>query len=141
MSVVIDASAALGWVFEDEASEVTDQLFDEVRDYGGQVTSFWHLEVANAVLSAIKRNRIERVDAYQRLELISVLPINSDVETADLAWGRIIRLAQEYQLTTYDAAYLELAIRLDCQLASFDKALCRAAIEANVPLYFETKVP
>ena len=49
MSVVIDASAALGWIFEDETSDLTDQLFNDVRDFGGHVTSFWHLEVAKLI--------------------------------------------------------------------------------------------
>jgi predicted nucleic acid-binding protein len=141
LSVVIDASAALGWVFEDETSELTDQLFDHVRDFGGQVTSFWHLEVGNAVLGAVRRNRIDLADAYERLDLIASLPIIADVESPELAWGRTIRFAQEYHLTTYDAAYFELAQRLRCPLASFDKALCRASRLVDLPLYFDTLVP
>jgi predicted nucleic acid-binding protein len=141
LSVVIDASAALGWVFEDETSEFTNQLFDYVRDFGGHVTSFWHLEVGNAVLSAVKRNRIDLADAYERLSLIAALPIVADLESPERAWGRTIRLAQEHQLTTYDAAYFELALRLGSSLASFDKALCRASRQVNLPLYFDGIVP
>jgi predicted nucleic acid-binding protein len=136
VGVVIDASAAMGWIFEDEASEITDQLFDYVRDNDGYVTSFWHLEIANAVLGAVKRNRIEINDAYERLELIGKLPIKVDADSSRLAWAETLRLARKYQLTTYDAAYFELAIRLGWfPLASFDKALLRAAALASLPVY------
>ena len=43
-------------------------------------------------------------------------------------------MAVKHALTLYDAAYLELALRLRLPLATFDKALCRAAEAEGVRL-------
>jgi predicted nucleic acid-binding protein len=74
-ALVIDSSAALSWCFEDEASERTDALFEQVRDQGAIVLGFWHLEVANVLLQAEKRGRITIADVTMRLGLIAELPI------------------------------------------------------------------
>ena len=110
-ALVIDSSAALSWCFEDEASPETDALFERVRDLGAVVPGLWHLEVANVLLQAEKRGRITAGDVTMRLDLIAALPITTDSETTARAWREILALARAQGLTTYDAAYLELAIR------------------------------
>jgi predicted nucleic acid-binding protein len=110
-ALVIDSSAALSWCFEDEASPGSDALFEQVRDHGAVVPGLWHLEVANLLLQAEKRGRITAADVAMRLELIAELPITTDGETIARAWREILALARAEGLTTYDATYLELAIR------------------------------
>lgn len=103
MSLVIDASVTLAWCFEDEASPETDAIAELVRERGAVVPSLWHLE------------------------LISVLPILIDHETPGRAWREVLALARSQKLTTYDAAYLELALRRGFPLASQDSDLIAAA--------------
>ena len=110
-ALVIDSSAALSWCFEDEASPETDALFERVRDLGAVVPGLWHLEVANVLLQAEKRGRITAGDVTMRLDLTAALPITTDSETTARAWREILALARAQELTTYDASYLELAIR------------------------------
>ena len=126
-ALVIDSSAALSWCFEDEASPESDALFQQVRDQGAVVPGLWHLEVANVLLQAERRGRITTGDVAMRLELIAELPITTDNETTARAWREILALARAEGLTTYDAAYLELAIRRGLPLQTKDAALITAA--------------
>jgi len=134
VSVVIDASVALTWCFEDEASPQTDALFERVRDGGAVVPALWHLELANVLLQAEKRGRIATGDVATRLELIAELPIATDHEAAARAWREVIALARAERLTVYDAAYLELAVRRGLPLSSRDDALVGAAHRIGVAI-------
>lgn len=131
-ALVIDTSVALVWCFEDEASPTSDALLDQVRDEGAVVPGLWHLEVANVLLQAEKRGRITGADIAMRLRLIAELPIDTDSETAARAWREILALARAEGLTTYDAAYLELAIRRGLPLLTKDQALIAAAQRTGV---------
>jgi predicted nucleic acid-binding protein len=134
VSLVVDSSVALTWCFEDEASPHTEALFERVRDDGAVVPGLWHLELANVLLQAEKRRRITTSDVATRLELIAELPIVIDHEMAARAWREITTLARAEGLTTYDAAYLELAIRRGLPLATRDDALIGAARRIGVAL-------
>ncbi len=125
-ALVIDSSAALSWCFEDEASPGSDALFEQVRDHGALVPGLWHLEVANVLLQA--------ENVAMRLELISELPITTDNETTTRAWREILALARVEGLTTYDATYLELAIRRGLPLMTKDAALIAAAGRSGVAI-------
>jgi predicted nucleic acid-binding protein len=131
-ALVIDSSAALSWCFEDEASPESDALFEQVRDQGAVVPGLWHLEVANVLLQAERRGRITTGDVAMRLELIAELPITTDNETTARAWREILALARAEGLTTYDATYLELAIRRGLPLQTKDEALITAAKRTGV---------
>lgn len=129
---VLDCSVALSWCFEDEATPETDALLDRVRDEGAVVPSLWHLELANVLLQAERRRRISAEDAATRLGLIAALPILTDQETTIRAWHDILSIARVEGLTTYDAAYLELAIRLGVPLLTKDSDLIAAARRRGV---------
>jgi len=131
-ALVIDSSVALGWCFEDEASPRFDALLEQIRDEGAVVPGLWHLEVADVLLQAEKRGRITAADMALRLELIAELPIGTDNETTARAWREILAVAAAEGLTTYDAAYLELAIRRGLPLLTKDQALIAAAQRTGV---------
>ncbi len=129
---VLDCSIAVSWCFEDEASEVCDALLERVRDEGALVPSLWHLELGNVMIQAERRGRILPADVAIRLGLISELPIVTDDQTPIRALHEILTLARTEGLTTYDAAYLELAIRRGLPLATNDKRLRNAGINMGV---------
>jgi len=131
-AVVVDASVALAWCFEDEASPATDAVLDRVKDEGAIVPSLWHLELGNILLLAERRGRTIQGGIVARLELMGQLPIAIDAETTGRAWREILTLARAERLTTYDAAYLELAVRRDLPLATKDEALLGAARRIGV---------
>ena len=132
--VVIDSSVALSWCFEDEATPETDALFDHVRDKGAVVPGLWHLELGNVLLQAERRGRIKAADVAVRLGLIAELPISVDQETTSRAWREIISIARSERLTTYDATYLELAVRYQLPLLTKDAELAEAAKRLGVPV-------
>jgi len=132
---VIDSSIALTWCFEDEASPQTDELFERVRDDGAIVPGLWHLEIANVLLQAERRGRISRADVAQRLALIADLPISIDQETVPRAWRDILSLARSEGLTTYDASYLELALRRGLPLMTKDQELADAARRIGLAVF------
>jgi len=133
-AIVLDSSVALSWCFEDEASPEMDAIYERVRDEGGIVPSLWHVEVGNVLVQAEKRGRISAAAVAARLESLAQLPISIDIEAPARAWGAIVFLARTEGLTTYDAAYLDLAMRLGLPLATNDRDLADAARRAAVPV-------
>jgi predicted nucleic acid-binding protein len=135
-AVVVDASVALAWCFEDEASPATDAVLDQVKRQGAIVPSLWHLELGNVLLLAERRGRTIQGGIVARLALMAQLPITVDAETTGRAWREILALARAERLTTYDASYLEVAVRRGLPLATRDEALLGAAKRIGVPVLF-----
>ena len=94
----------------------------------------WPLEVGNTLLIAERRQSIAAGDHRQLLRRLATLPIVTDIETAPRAWHETVELAERHRLTLYDATYLELSLRRQLPLATFDAALQRAATAAGVQL-------
>lgn len=125
--IVIDASIALSWCFEDEASEETDAIAARIIDTGAIVPGLFKLEMANILLQAERRGRITPAQVAATIALLDELAIPVDGETADRAWRETLGLARAHALTSYDAAYLELALRRGAALATRDRKLAEAA--------------
>lgn len=135
MGFVADASATLPWCFEDEATAATETLLERLRS--GEpaiVPAHWPTEVINGLIMAVRRGRIdpERVTRFARD--LAALPIRIEPPLAPSTWDAVIRVATEYQLTVYDATYLELAKRTSLPLASLDGDLRKAALAAGIIL-------
>ena len=132
---VLDCSATLPWIFGDEATKATDRLLDDLAA-GAQawVPALWHLELGNVLVAAQKRGRIDRAGIEGFLSRLGAYRIAVDGETMTRAWNKTLDLAVQYQLSTYDAAYLELALRRNFPLVTLDAALIKAATASGVPL-------
>jgi predicted nucleic acid-binding protein len=130
--IVIDASVVLAWCFRDERTEVTGRLLERARIEAIAVPILWHLEIANVLALAERRGRITMAESAELIALLETLEIVVDEETWSRAFGRILDLSREERLTAYDAAYLELAMRLGIPLASKDHDLCDAAERVGV---------
>lgn len=128
MSLVLDSSATMARLWEDETTPAIQRLFELVRDHGAWVPSLWRLEVANALEMDARRGRHPTEFRDGAFADLALLPIRVDPETDLQAWGATARLAAKHRLTIYDAAYLELAIRRKIPLATLDREL-RAAAE------------
>lgn len=134
MSLVIDVSLTMAWYFEDESTPATDALLDRVASDGAVVPSLWRLEVANVFQSAVRCQRIDAVYRDTSLAELGYMPITVDADAATYAWSTILRLAERFSLTVYDAAYLELARRRSLPLATLDRELRAAAAAVDVEL-------
>lgn len=111
MSLVLDASLAFGWYFEDERTAAANAVLDEVVETGAVVPALWRLEIVNGFQNAIRRKRIDMVFRDRAIAQLSARPITVDPDTDAHAGTTTLQLADRFQLTAYDACYLELAQR------------------------------
>jgi predicted nucleic acid-binding protein len=132
---VLDASVAVAWCFEDEATKFTEGVLD-LFSTGAEalVPSIWPLEIANALLVAERRKRIALAQVAALLQRIAGLPISIMPVDAARAFEQILSVARQQELSEYDASYLELALRQGLPLATLDVALRRSARATGVPL-------
>lgn len=131
---VLDCSITMAWCFEDESNEYTDSILENLSVAKAIVPTIWSLEVANVLLLAKKNKRITEIQSASFIDALSVLPIVVDPFTSTRALHSIFVLAEQSELTIYDAAYLELAIRERIPLLTLDKSLSKAAKKFNIPL-------
>lgn len=133
-SFVLDTSVTMSWFFEDEATPSSLAVLDAFRTDRALVPSLWPLEVANVLLVAERRGRTNEARSSRFIALLNSLPISVDPATADQALTTTLHLGRQFGLSSYDASYLELAMREGCPLATLDEKLCRAAEQSGVPL-------
>jgi len=131
---VVDCSLTMAWCFEDEATPETDAVLKRLRQSSAIVPAIWPLEVANVLRSGERRGRLTQTQTEQIIVDLESLSILVEPVEIGRALGHILPLAREHALTPYDAAYLELALRLGLPLATLDKELRQAAQGLGVTL-------
>lgn len=134
MNLVLDSSVTLAWLYGDELTPATQQVFDRVTAEGARVPALWRLEVANSLQTGVRRGRIGAEFRDASLADLALMDIATDPDTDTFAWSATLRLAERHGLTLYDAAYLELAQRLDLPLATLDQDLRAAADSLGITL-------
>lgn len=137
MSFVADASITLAWYLRDENSEVANRVRPRLLHEGICVPAHWALEVSNALLAAVRRERMTLQELRALIPDLRLLPELVDSHTDAAAWSATLDLASQHQLTIYDAAYLELALRLALPLATLDRRLHDAALAAGAAIVAE----
>lgn len=130
---VLDCSLTMAWCFEDESSDYTDNVLENLNEATAIVPTIWPLEVANVLLISKKNKRITEAQSASFIDALSALPIVVDQSTTSRAMHSIFILAGQLDLTIYDAAYLELAIREKIPLLTLDKGLTKAAKKLHIP--------
>ena len=134
MSLVIDSSVTLAWCFADERTTAVNAVLTQLAESGAVAPSLWRLEVANALQMAVRRKRIDAAFRDATLADLRALTIDIDINTDAQAWTATLRLADQFQLTLYDAAYVELAQRLALPLAALDQDMRSAADALGITL-------
>jgi len=133
MDWVLDASIALAWALPDEASDQADRFLSRVTAKDVLwVPSLWWYEVANALVVAERRKRLTEADGIHLIDLYRALPIKTDMVSGTAVIEQLRTLARQYNLTAYDVAYLELALRKGLGLATADLNLRSASKKAGV---------
>jgi len=132
MAFVIDASATLPWFLEDERTAFTDDLLKSFASVEYWAPAVWCLELPNGLLVAERKRRIAPARRVEALDQVLRLRIRIDLGKPDIK--AISALAERHGLTTYDAAYLELALRQGLGLVTLDADLAAAAVAEQVPV-------
>lgn len=133
-SFVVDNSVVMSWCFNDEANKYGDAVLDRLAESTAIVPPIWPLEVVNVLLVAERRNRLKQVDSVRFITLLSQLPIVVEHEGPERKMKDLLSLGRANNLSSYDAAYLDLAMRNDCPIATLDKKLIIAAKNVDVTI-------
>jgi predicted nucleic acid-binding protein len=133
--LIIDSSIAIAWCFPDENDDYSQSVLDAIATEPAFVPDLWHLEVANTLVVGERRKRSTQVETVAWMGFLTALPITVDEETKTHAFTDTTHLARANNLSAYDAAYLELAMRRGLPLATLDEKLKTAARAVGVPLY------
>jgi predicted nucleic acid-binding protein len=131
---VVDNSVVMAWCFQDEAVRYADAVLDMLVEGTALVPAIWPLEIGNVLVAAERKKRLSKADSVRFLALVTNLPITIVQESPERMLTEIVALARMQQLSTYDATYLDLAMREDIPLATMDKALLSAARRCRVPV-------
>jgi predicted nucleic acid-binding protein len=131
MPIIVDTSVCMGWFITDEANAVTASVLGMLNDQGALMPALWYYEIRSALLTQERRKRISVEQSEASILFLQNLPIELDYGHHDKT---LMRLARRYNLTGYDTTYLELALRENLPLATFDKALIAAAKNEGITL-------
>jgi len=133
-SFVIDTSVVMTWCFKDEVSQYADSILDSLEHFTAIAPSIWPLEVGNVLLVAERKDRLSEAASIRFVALLSELPISVDQEPPERMTKEIFALAREHKLSTYDASYLDLAMKKGIPIATLDNRLISAAKRSNVSI-------
>jgi len=131
---VLDCSVTMSWCFEDEQDSYATAILDMLGPSQGVTPSMWPLEVANVLLVGERRNRLTRAASSRFLALLASLPLTIDETAPVQILDKILALARQHDLSSYDAAYLELAMREGLPIATLDEKLRRAAQSSGIAI-------
>lgn len=132
--IVLDASLVIAWLMTEKLPSADTDVYNDLPDNVLVVPSHWPLEISNALRSRIKSNRISISDFHdimERFDLLNV-EVQSPLELDEI--GPLAQFAVTHELTTYDAAYVQLALQRRVPLATLDRAMRTAAMKLNIPL-------
>lgn len=128
MRFVRDNSVVVRWLLNDGgeerlayAAKVLDLLTEDTGE--ALVPGVWSLEVANVLVKAQAKGLVSEARASAFVGLLADMNITVDTSTAARALGDTLQLARRFKLSSYDAAYLELALREGLHLATLNADL------------------
>ncbi|MEP6662347.1 MAG: type II toxin-antitoxin system VapC family toxin [Verrucomicrobiota bacterium] len=136
MECVVDLSYSAGWFQPSQQHPAATHLLKAHLD--GEVTvicpSIWIYEVINLLLNAVRRRTLSETQADDGFELLSAIDARIEEQHTHIITRRILRLGRQFGLSAYDAAYLELADRLQLPLLTRDEELLTAAKQRHLPI-------
>jgi predicted nucleic acid-binding protein len=130
---VVDNSVVMSWCFKDETNNYADTVLDRLTELVAVVPSIWPLEVVNVLLVAERQKRLSESDSIRFLTLLSQLPIFVEYERPEMM-KELLALARSNNLSSYDASYLNLAMRKGVPIATLDNKLMEVAKRIDVPI-------
>lgn len=135
MRFVLDCSVAISWCLQDEDSTYANAVLTLLSSQNQVVIpSIWWLEITNVLLVAERRQRSTSIQSDQAIRMLQSLPILIDTTSMQETLGSILTFGRDYNLATYDAAYLELAMREKLLLATLDQKLATVAHNLGILL-------
>ncbi len=138
MKFVLDNSVTMRWFFGDgKPNEINYALnvLETMKNAAAIVPSIWGLEVSNVIAKAEYKGLVTEARSAVFLKMLKELDIEADFQTHLRSLDDILNLARRYGLSSYDASYLELALRENVPLAALDEDLIKSAKKAGIKIY------
>jgi predicted nucleic acid-binding protein len=133
MVYVLDASFYAASILPDEHNKDALRFFSSVgKDAQMYVPHLWWHELGNILKTTVRKKRLDYADALVIVSRLSALAIDTDSESGGPYTAALLRLARDYDITAYDAAYLELAARKGAVLGTLNRGLKAAALKHGV---------
>ena len=133
-ALVVDCSIAMAWLFHDEATPKTVALLNRLATETALVPAWWFVEITNVLAMAERKGRITPSQSDAFIADLSKLAIERDDEATNRAFTHLLALCRTHRVTSYDAIYLDLAIRRSLPLATLDEDLRKAAKKLGIGL-------
>ena len=124
----------MAWLFHDEATPKTAALLDRLTRETALVPGWWYVEIANVLAMAERKGRVTPGQSDAFIADLERLGIERDDESSDRAFTHLLGMCRTHRLTSYDAIYLDLAVRRNLPLATLDDDLRKAAKKLGVTL-------
>jgi len=131
---IVDCSIAMAWLFNDEATPKTAALLNRLTTETALVPDLWFIEIANVLAMAERKGRITPTQSDAFIADLGELGIERDDEAPNRAFTFLLALCRRHRLTSYDAIYLDLAVRRNLPLATLDENLRKSAKTLGVRL-------
>lgn len=131
---VVDNSVVMTWCFQDEVSPYTEAVLDSLTETAAVVPAIWPLEVINVLLVAERKQRLHLADSIRFVSLLAQLPIMVDRSWPERLMKDWLAIGRAHNLSSYDTAYLELALRQGIPIATLDQRLLEAAKQIDIPI-------
>jgi predicted nucleic acid-binding protein len=131
---VVDCSIAMAWLFHDEATPRTADLLNRLTNETALVPAWWFIEITNVLAIAERKGRITPAQSDAFIANLDKLGIERDDAAPDRAFTHLLALCRTHKLTSYDAIYLDLAVRRNLPLATLDDDLRKTAKKLGVSL-------
>ena len=124
----------MSWCLNEEAAETSSKLLKSIIKNEIVVPGLWAYEVTNTLTISVRRNKLTVAETYGLIKDIQLLPIEFDKPTTENL-SSIFNIANEHNLSAYDAAYIELALRTNTQIASFDKEIIKVSERLGIKIF------
>ena len=131
---VVDASVTMSWCYENEDDPYATSALRALQTSQAVVPWVWSLEVANALLVGERRSRLTEAETFRFLDVLERLAIVMDESPPNHLMDDVLSIGRQYALSSYDACYLELALRKGVPLATLDERLRATAIQVGLSI-------
>lgn len=133
--LIIDNSVVMSWCFKHEINTYSNAVLDCMTESAAVVPAIWPLEVVNVLWAAERRKFLTEADSVQFIRLLLQLPILVEFQSPESVLKDVLWLARAQGLSSYDASYLDLAMKKNLPLATLDPKLKKAATAVNVKIF------
>lgn len=144
MDFILDNSVVMRWLLRDGSAEnqrYAEAVLASMTQKVAGVPSLWWLELASVIAKSERKGLVQQAESEQFRSLLTRQPIRDCPMPGPQLLDRTLALARQHGMSSYDAAYLELAIQTRLPLATLDAQLRQVATRVGVAVHLSPLTP